>query len=284
MKKSSLLLSCTILILLLVTLCTWYSILREKRQGTLTVSFLNIGQGDSVFIESPTGRQVLIDGGPNASVVRELGTIMPWYDRTIDLVIPTHPDADHIGGLIDVLTRYRVALIVRSSVRGTTKISETLDHVVEREGASIMVARRGQIINLGDGAYIEILFPDRDVPNLETNMGCVVTRLVYGTTAFMLPCDAPQVIEKYLVTLDGDGLHADVLKAGHHGSKTSSAPIFVGYVDPQWAVYSRGCGNKYGHPSQESVDTFERFHISVLDTCTEGTITFVSDGQVVWRK
>ena len=119
------------------------------------------------------------------------------------------------------------------------------------------------------------------MPNLETNTGCVVTRLVYGNTSFMLSCDAPQAIEKYLVSVDGADLHANVLKAGHHGSKTSSSPIFVGYVDPQYAVYSRGCDNMYGMPHKETIATFEAFNIPTLDTCGQGTITFTSDGQKV---
>ncbi|MDP3645931.1 MAG: MBL fold metallo-hydrolase [bacterium] len=288
MRKSSKVLGAAILILLALVICIWYTVFREDRGGLLTISFLNIGQGDSIFIDAPSGRQVLIDGGPNASVIRELGKVMPWYDRTIDVMIPTHPDADHIGGLVDVLTRYKVGMIIQSSVEGSTALWDTLEREVHKEGALVLTARRGQIVDLGSTgspqaahAYLEVLFPDRDVPNLETNTGCVVTRLVYGNTSFMLPCDAPQAIEKYLTSLDGSGLHSDVLKAGHHGSKTSSAPLFVGYVDPTWAVYSRGCDNRYGHPNKETVETFSRFQIPTLDTCTEGTITFVSDGSTV---
>ena len=281
MRKSSIVLGTAIFVLLCLTVCIWYAALREDRRGQLTVSFLNIGQGDSIFIDSPSGRQVLIDGGPNGSVIRELAQVMPWYDRTIDLVIPTHPDADHVGGLIDVLARYSVSTIIQSSVLGSTAIWDMLERSIHAEGANIVTAKRGQIIDLGDGAYLEVLSPDRDVPNVETNTGCVVTHLVYGKTSFMLSCDAPQAIEKYLVALDGTSLHSDVLKAGHHGSKNSSAPIFIGTVDPAWIVYSRGCNNKYGHPNQETIDTMALFKIPTLDTCKDGTITFVSDGVTV---
>jgi beta-lactamase superfamily II metal-dependent hydrolase len=105
--------------------------------------------------------------------------------------------------------------------------------------------------------------------------------LVYGDTSFLFTGDSPQAIEKYLVSLDGTRLKSDVLKVGHHGSKTSSASVFVGYVSPQYAVLSRGCANSYGHPHQEVLDTFARFEIEMLDTCKEGTITFVSDGTTV---
>ncbi|KKW22797.1 MAG: Metallo-beta-lactamase family protein [Candidatus Kaiserbacteria bacterium GW2011_GWC2_52_8b] len=284
MRRSRFLLTLTILVLFFLTATIWYVAWREDRRGLLTVSFLDIGQGDSIFIDAPSGRQVLIDGGPNAGVLRKLAEVSPWWDRSIDVVIPTHPDGDHVGGLIDVLQRYTVDTIIESSVQGTTATWNAVEKAVHAEGARVVIAHRGQIVDLGDGAYLEVLSPDRDVPNVDTNLGCVVTRLVYGETSFMLPCDAPQVIENYLVVLDGGGLHSNVLKAGHHGSKTSSSPFFVGFVDPQFAVFSRGCDNKYGHPNQETIDTFARFNIKALDTCTEGTITFVSDGKTVTKR
>jgi competence protein ComEC len=148
----------------------------------------------------------------------------------------------------------------------------------------VITAERGQVIDLGDGTYLEVLSPDRSVPNVDTNDACVVTGLVYGATSFMLSCDSPQNIEDYLVYLDGKNLHSDVLKAGHHGSKTSSSPLFVGFVHPTYAVYSRGCNNKYGFPHAETVATFKQFNIPTLDTCLDGTVTFESDGQKVLLK
>lgn len=305
MRRSRLLLGIMILVLFFFTVMIWYVAWREDRRDLLTVSFLDIGQGDSIYIDAPSGRQVLIDGGPNAAVLRTLAEVSPWWDRSIDLMVATHPDGDHIGGLIDVLARYKVSTILISSVEGGTKTWDTLSRAMSDEKASVIVAKRGQIIDMGGEVYLEILSPDRDVPNVDTNLGCVVARLVYGTTSFMLSCDAPQAIENYLVALDGStslttsgstsfddaqnkslttggsGLKSTVLKAGHHGSKTSSSPFFVGFVDPAFVVFSRGCDNKYGHPNQETIDTFARFNIPTLDTCTSGTITFVSDGQTV---
>ena len=264
--------------------CLWYATIREDRHGLLRVSFLNIGQGDSIFIDAPSGRQVLIDGGPNANVLRELAQVMPWYDRSIDVMIPTHPDADHIGGLIDVLSHYKISTIIHSSVEGDTKTYAALVDAMKQEGARQIVAMRGQIINLGAGAYLEILYPDRLVPHVETNDGSVVARLVYGKTAFMLTGDAPQGIENYLVRLDASALHSDVLKAGHHGSKNSSSPLWIGFVNPSYAVFSRGCNNRYGHPAPEVVLRFKQFGIPTFDTCTDDTVTFVSDGEVVIKK
>ena len=256
----------------------------SQSQGMLTVSFLDVGQGDAIFIESPSGRQVLIDGGRDRSVLRELPEVMPWGDRTIDIVIPTHPDADHVGGLIDVFVRYDIQTVIASSVMGDTDLWRTLETEIDNEGAEQLTAARGQIIDFGDGAYMEILFPDREVPHIETNTGSVVVRLVYGETAFMLTGDAPVVIERFLLALDGEHLASDVLKAGHHGSRTSSSKEFVEAVNPDFAVISRGCGNTYGHPHEEVTALFANMHIPVLDTCKNGRITFVSDGVEVRQR
>lgn len=288
MKRSSRILAVVLALLTLLALCIWYAALTEDRRGLLTVSFLDIGQGDAIFIDAPSGNQALIDGGPaDGGILRRLSAVMPWYDRSIDVVIPTHPDADHIAGLIDVLARYQVGLILHSSVLGDTKTFAAFNAAVAREeksGAQDLTAVRGQVIDLGGGAELHVLSPDRSLPHADTNDACVVTKLTYGNTAFMLPCDAPQGVEEYLVALGTSTLKADVLKAGHHGSKTASAPVFVGYVAPTYAVYSRGCNNKYGHPNPETIATFARFAIPTLDTCTDGTVRFVSDGARVWRE
>lgn len=285
MRRSVAINGTVVLILLALTVGIWHAVLREDRRGVLTISFLDVGQGDAVFIDAPSGRQVLIDGGRDRSVLRALSKAMPWYDRSIDIVVATHPDQDHIGGLVDVLARYNTDLIVESSVRDEEGAdSAAFEAAAAREGARRLVATRGELIDLGKGAYLEILSPDRDVSNVDTNIGCVVARVVYRETSFMLPCDAPKAIEEYLVQLDSDELRSDVLKAGHHGSKTSSSLLFLGFVNPNFGVFSRGCDNSYGHPHQEVVSLFERFEVPTLDTCKDGTVTFVSNGQNVMKR
>ncbi len=285
MRKSVQVKGMALLVLLVLTFCIWYAAIREDAGGLLTISFLDVGQGDSIFIQAPSGRQVLVDGGKGTAVLRQLSKQIPWYDKMIDVVVGTHPDQDHIGGLVEVLRRYRVALIVKSSVLDTegADFKAFEKAIAEEMGAEVLEARRGTIINLGDGAYIEILFPDRNVSAVETNTGSIVTRLVYGDTAFMLTGDSPNEIENYLVTFDSTKLKSNILKAGHHGSKTSSSALFLGYVNPEYGIYSRGCDNSYGHPAQQTIDMFARFEIPTLDTCKDGTITFVSDGQTVRR-
>ncbi|MBM3271916.1 MBL fold metallo-hydrolase [Candidatus Kaiserbacteria bacterium] len=284
MRRSTVIMGFVVAVLAIVACLVWVAAVHAAGPGVLRVSFLDVGQGDAIFVETPSGRQILIDGGPDSTVLRRLPTVTPWFDRTIDMIVPTHADADHIAGLVHVLDRYQIGTILQPAVAGDTEIAAALVRSIRQEGAQEMAAERGKVLDFGDGARLEILFPDRPLPGADTNTACTITRVVYGKTAFLLPCDAPQAIEEYLVGLDGKALHADVLKAGHHGSKTSSSLTFVGYVQPQWVVYSRGCDNKYGFPHQETIDTFARLNIPTLDTCEEGTITFESDGESVRRK
>ena len=275
----------TIVVLSALTMVIWMAVAQASTSGVVRVTFLDVGQGDAIFVQAPSGAQMLIDGGKNRAVIRELSHVMPLFDRSIDVVLATHPDSDHIGGLPDVLKRYRVGMVVQSSVLdpdGTD--AAALEDAVAREGeegAVQLVAERGQVIDLGDGVTFEILFPDRAVTEIETNTGSIVGRLVYGNTSFMLTGDSPQEIEKYVVMLDAEGLKSDVLKAGHHGSRTSSSLQYVGYVSPEYAVFSRGCDNSYGHPHEEPVAIFARLGIETFDTCEDGAVTFESDGNTV---
>lgn len=254
----------------------------DRNNSELAVAFLDVGQGDAIFITSPTGFQVLIDAGKGREVLRKLPDEMGWFDRSIDVIIATHPDADHIGGFPDVLKRYRVGKIIESSVDDETGTdAKAFAAAALAETQSREIALRGQKIDLGGGAYLEILFPDRDVSGIETNTGSIVARLVYGETSFLLSGDSPDEIEKYLVRLNAEMLDADILKVGHHGSRTSSAEEFIRAVNPDYAIFSRGCDNSYGHPHKEVVERFDKLNIQMLDTCEEGTVRFISNGQTV---
>ena len=168
MSKRALIVGWTLALLGVMNVVAAQALMRNDA-ALLTISFLDVGQGDAIFIESPTGRQVLIDGGPNRAVLRALTRVSPWYDRSIDVVIATHPDADHVTGLVDVLQRYVVSLIVESGVSADTPQAESMLASVAREKTERLTARRGQIIDLGGGAFLEILFPDRDPTSMETN-------------------------------------------------------------------------------------------------------------------
>lgn len=261
----------------------WYAVSAETR-GTLTVAFLDVGQGDAIFIESPTGKQIILDGGPDGSVLSRIGALMPFYDRSIDMLIVSNPDKDHFAGFIDVLKNYQVGGIMEPGTIPDTEIYKIFKDFVRKEGAMSVLARRGMNIDLGGGAYLQILFPDRDVSGLSTNDGSIIAKLVYGNTSLLLMGDAPQNIEKYLVSLDGGNLDVDILKLGHHGSKTSSGDALLSVSSPEYAIISAGAKNRYGHPHKEVLDRLTKYNISALGTYQEGAIVFESDGERLWRK
>jgi len=266
-------------IFLLVTFLIWYRVGAGENNGLITVAFLDVGQGDAIFIEAPNGKQVLIDAGPNKKVLRELSKQMPFYDRSLDLIIITHPDGDHIGGFPEILNTYLVGKVLESGVICDSELCEKLEKQIEASKIEKIIAQRGMLIDLGEEVYLKVLFPDRDATNLETNLSSLVIKLIYGENSFLLTGDSPQEIEEYLVFLDSADLDVDVLKLGHHGSKTSSAEIFLGFTNPEVAIISVGKDNRYGHPHQVVLDSLEKFGIKILRTDEQGTILIKSDGE-----
>lgn len=265
--------------LVLISILLWLAVLGQNKQGLLTVSFLNVEQGDAIFIESPTDIEVLIDAGPNRFVMREISKVLPWYDRSLDAVIVTHPDKDHFEGFISLLGKYKTKVFIESGVTPDNQNYNLLKQKISQKNIPTVLARRGQIIDIGGGAYIEILFPDRDVSELGTNDASIVAKLVYGETSVMLTGDSPKSIESYLVSVYGEKLDSDILKAGHHGSKTSSGEGFVSMVSPEYSIISAEKDSRYGHPHEEVLDILEKEKSQVLGTYDLGRITFVSDGQ-----
>ncbi len=251
----------------------------------LEVTFLDVGQGDAIFIEGPTGRQMLIDGGRDRSVLRQLGKRMGPLDRSLDLVVETHPDADHIGGLPGVFAGYEVGEFMSPGIPNDTTPSAALeDALVDELILRPVVARRGMRILLGGGAYADVLYPDRDASHLETNTGSVVLHVVYGSTSFFLSGDAPEGVEDWLVRLDGEALESDVLKAGHHGSRTSTGDALLAAADPEAVVISAGKDNQYGHPHAETLARIAAEGAAILSTAEKGMIRFESDGKTVRQK
>ena len=255
------------------------------KSDTLKVIFLDVGQGDAIFIESPTGTQVLVDGGRGSAVLGKLSEAMGFFDRDIDMLIATHPDMDHIGGLIDVLERYRVQTILITENEGDTPAFEAFSERIEQEGARILIARRGQVYDLGSGeagsTTLTILFPDRDARDFESNASSIIARLVYGESEFLFTGDAPKEIETYLVSQDPDGIQSDVLKVGHHGSRTSTDALFLEAVQPQVALISAGKDNSYGHPHSEVIELLNHYGVIQKNTADLGSVFSISDGKTI---
>lgn len=251
----------------------------------LIVAFLDIGQGDAVFIEAPNGNQLLYDAGPpTGAVLRALSEVMPFYDRSIDVAVLSHPDMDHIGGFADVFAQYKVDVLLESGASSTNGVFPVIESVIHQKRIPRIVAKRGMSIDMGDGIFADILYPDVDTTNMETNSASIVLRLRYGSSSFLFSGDLPQREEEYLALLDGTSLHADVLKLGHHGSRTSSGEAWLHAVLPEIAIASAGRDNRYGHPHKEVLDALGFLHVPYLTTFQEGTIIFSSDGSRVARE
>ncbi len=256
--------------------------MNTENEKFLQVHFLDVGQGDAILIETPSGTQVLIDGGRGSAVLSELTSVMGFFDRSLDMVVGTHPDLDHIGGLIDVFKRYTVATVLTTENEGESSAATLYNTLKESEGAEVVYARRGQEFALGDGAVIEVLFPDSDPREMESNTSSIVLKLRYGSSTFLFTGDSPKNIEEYLVLTEGENLQSEVLKVGHHGSRTSTSELFLDEVAPTYAIISAGKDNSYGHPHVEVTDLLFNKRVTMLETAKEGTITLLSDGTRVW--
>lgn len=253
--------------------------------NVLRVTFLDVGQGDAVLIEAPNGNQLLYDAGPpSGAIVRKLSSTLPFWDHSIDVAVFSHPDMDHIGGFPDVFKRYDISAVVVSGARSENGVYDKAEQSIKDERAVRVIARKGMRVYLGSGVIADVLYPDEDTTHMETNSASIVLRVQYGNTAFLLSGDLPQKQEDSIVQGFGEGLHAQVLKLGHHGSRTSSSPYWLSAVHPDTAIISVGKDNRYGHPHKEVIALLEKLHIPVLKTSEEGNIMFTSDGEIVTRK
>lgn len=263
----------------------WSLSLASSDTAFLTVWILDVGQGDAIFIETPDHYQILVDGGPNSNVVQRLGEIMPFWDRTIDLVVLSHPHADHVSGLIEVLKRYEVAAILESNAAYETNEYRLWQRARSEEGALLYSAEQGMKIEAGKYASISVLAPffradDRRFKNVHD--ANVVLMLDYGETEFLLMGDAEDEIERALIER---GLLQDVevLKVGHHGSRTSTSPAFLSVIQPEIAAVSVGGKNRYGHPTKDVIERLRVFGIEILRTDLLGSIRLQSDGINVYQ-
>ncbi len=240
-----------------------------------------MGQGDAILIESPTGGRVLIDGGPNRRILSELGEVLPFGDRRIDVVIESHPDLDHINGLVEVLRRYEVGVFVQSGVESSNEVDDLIDRILDEKDIREVVAKRGMRLDLGGGAVLQIIFPNTDVSKWETNEATTVSKLTYGESTFLFTGDSTKRAEYILLGLGEAALDVDVLQVGHHGSETSTGPLYIKAITPEYSVISSGKDNKYGHPHRVTLDTLSKFDTKILNTAQVGRIKFVSDGETL---
>lgn len=245
--------------------------------GRLVVEFIDVGQGDSVLILTPSGKSILIDSGDrgNAGIIG--GRMKANNVSTLNAVIATHPHADHIGSMADILSTYKVESLYMPNATSTSKTFENLLYTIQSKGIQIDIATKGKTVPLEDGLSLEFLAPTKDWGS-NTNNFSAVLMLRYGKTSFLFTGDMESDAEKTISSL---GIDVDVLKVGHHGSDTSSSLSFLKAVTPDISIISVGAGNKYGHPAPQVIERLQSMGSKVYRTDESGTIRVESDGIIV---
>jgi len=242
--------------------------------GKLHVYMLDVDQGDSYLIVTPSGKQIVLDGGPNLRTLEHLGDYMPFFDRNIEMIIMTHPDSDHITSLPHILQRYTVDTIVLSgALHNSGRYSELL-HAIPRAVNTILIADPSKDI-LFDGITLDIVWPPKEVlgtkPRSQNNQS-VVVRMFYGEHSILFTGDIERAAEDAILASGAD-IQSDVMTVPHHGSRTSSSTGFLLAVSPQTALLSAGRDNTYGHPHADVVERYGLLGIPIKTTQEFGTVS-----------
>ena len=262
----------------MIAIVVWVFVFAENSKGDiLKVDFFDVGQGDGIFVETGDGKQMLVDGGPSNVILEKLGKEMTFYDRYIDLVILTHPEYDHISGLIEVVKRYSIGAIITTGViRDTNQYKEWIK-IIEQRNIPIYIAQLGGVLELNKDIKLNILYPFENLAGQKvsnTNNTSIVGKLIYNNFELLLTGDIEKSVERKLVN-SNINLQADILKVAHHGSKTSSAEEFLRAVGSVINIIQAGKDNKYGHPHDE---VLVRMTADIFVTGDRGDIKLLSDG------
>lgn len=266
--------------LLIATVLVFYFEFETRHHWELRADFYDIGQGDAFMITTYEGNQILFDGGPGSKVLEGVGHSMPFFDRTIEMMVLTHAHLDHLDGLIHILRRYEVKKILMPNTNYKSEPYEEFLNEVKREGSEVVYAAQGQRIWLDKSTVFDVMHPDIQEEmvfgkNDDLNDSSIVGMLTFGKTKMLLTGDSGFDIEAKL--LPRFNLNADLLKVGHHGSKYSTSQELVDEVTPEFSIISSG-ENKYGHPDAGVIQRLEQANSQVLRTDQKGTIRFRSDG------
>ncbi len=268
----------TILVILFaLNIFSWSSVWNLSQQVGCQVCFLDVGQGDSILVEPSAGHQIIIDGGPDNTLSQKLEERMPFWDKTIDLIVLTHTDKDHLFGFLNVLKNYKVENILWTGIQVKSSVFQEWKKAIKDEGAKIWIAKKGFRIILPAHRYFQVLYPFQSLEGREikiANQTSIVMMLNTESEKILFTGDIPKKVENWLIE-DNAPLRADILKIPHHGSKTSSSEEFLRAVSPRLAIISVAKENPYGHPSPEVLSRLERFGIKTLQTSNQKDICLI---------
>lgn len=263
----------------------WFEVFNIANKAELTISFFDVGQGDAVFIESDDGAQILIDGGPNGRILSHLGAAMPYGDNFIDVVVVSHPHADHVAGLIEVLKKYEVGAAIESGVFYDTPEAEEFQRLVSEKEIKRILVEKPSKLSFFNGAVIRFLYPDTSYAGKhvkDINETSLIAVLEYAGKKILFTGDAGRATESGLLQ-NGVLEDIDVLKVGHQGSRYSSTNKFLNKISPEYAVISVG-KNSYGHPHPDALLRLASAGAKIFRTDLDGTVILeIRDGNLMWK-
>ena len=260
---------------------------RLMGDGTLRVWFFDVGQGDSALVVTPSGKHVLIDGGPNRATLTALGRTMPFFDRTIDVIVLSHPHFDHLAAFPDVVRSYRIGRALLSGIAHDLPAYASFLAALRRQKTTILAADPTADIDLGDGVLIDVIWPRGGLFGSEgedVNNTSVVLRVLYAGHAILFTGDMEEPAERAVLEA-GIDIDSDILKIAHHGGRTSTSTGFLLAASPDLAVFSFGIPNRYGHPHPWVTRRLEHFGIPMLTTASEEDICLrFREGKEGWEE
>lgn len=248
----------------------------------LRIDYLDIGQGDSILITTPNKFQILVDGGPDSLVLERLRDVMPIGDRSIDWLIMSHSDSDHLTGLVDVIENYQVSRVIMQDYENHTNVYTGWMEILRKE--EISVSRMSDDQQMVIDKEISLHFFQQYNEKLDVNNASLVFQLKFRDVSFFFSGDVEKEAEEYLVEAYSNELSSTVLKIGHHGSKTSSTVEFLEMIDPKLAIIQVGKDNKFNHPNLRTLYRLDLRGIKYWRTDEDGTISLISDGWGIWRQ
>lgn len=266
-----------IIFLFITILILFFSL--QTKQKFLEVDFLDIGQGDAILIKTPTGQNILIDGGADNKVLAQVADNLPWWQRSIDYLVITHYHADHMMALPELINKYKIKNILVSSHAPDDLLYKILLDKLVNKDLHLSVVKAGDKFVISDNLYWQILLADDYHDDYNDNS--VVVRLTYGETDFLFTGDLPISGEEKILSSSLQ-IESEVLKVGHHGSKYSSGSDFLEAVKPQLCIIQSGKDNKFGHPHQEALLRLEATGCWVKNTQNDGLIKVFSDSYKIY--
>lgn len=273
-------------ILLIIAILIWVAIF-QKPDDLLHVYFLDVGQGDSIYIRTKNNVDMLIDGGPGSKVLYELGEVIPFYDRKIDYILLTHPHSDHIAGLIEVIKRFDIGQVILTDATSSSKEYLEFLTTINQKNIPTKIVRSGDEIYLDEETRFKVFWPDqsykeKNITNL--NDTSIVGKLSYYDFDIIFSGDSENHAQQEIINLYKEELPAEIFKVSHHGSKNGALKEFINIINPELSIICVGDKNRFGHPHQILLDELTSSGSKVLRTDQNGRIKITSDGQSYWTK